>query len=36
VSEASLATEFLGDGSAQAWERYVQALLLANEFAFID
>src|SRR5262249_4965722 len=33
-----LAREFLGDGPATdaSWLRYVQALLLANEFVFVD
>jgi hypothetical protein len=35
--EVVLAQEFLAtDRSPRAWERYVQALLLANEFAFVD
>jgi hypothetical protein len=35
--ELSLAREYLGDNAAPvAWERYAQALLLANEFVFID
>jgi hypothetical protein len=35
AEETALAQEFLGDGTA-AWERYVQALLVANEFVFVD
>ncbi len=36
--EAALAREFLSDprGQAGVWERYAQALLLANEFVFVD
>jgi hypothetical protein len=37
AQEATLAREYLGDGAtAAAWERYVQALLLTNEFVFVD
>ena len=37
VEEVALAREFLGDGGSTVnWERYVQALLLANEFVFVD
>jgi hypothetical protein len=38
AEEVALAREFLaaGSGSAVAWERYGQALLLANEFVFVD
>jgi hypothetical protein len=38
AGELSLAREFIADagGQATAWERYAQALLLANEFAFVD
>jgi hypothetical protein len=36
AEEVGLAREFLRDGQPTAWERYAQALLLANEFAFID
>jgi hypothetical protein len=35
-AELALAREFIGAGSDVAWQRYVQALLLANEFVFID
>jgi hypothetical protein len=35
--EVALAKEFLGSApDATAWERYAQALLLANEFVFVD
>jgi hypothetical protein len=35
--EADLARQYLGTSPAAAtWERYAQALLLANEFVFID
>src|SRR5262249_41844214 len=34
--EAQLGVEFLATGSAEAWERYAQVLLSANEFAFVD
>ncbi len=38
TDEMDLAREYLnhGKGSAGAWEQYAQALLLANEFVFID
>jgi hypothetical protein len=37
VEEVGLAREYqVVDQKAGAWERYVQALLLANEFAFVD
>jgi hypothetical protein len=36
VIEIDLAREFVGSGMEAAWQRYVQALLLANEFAFVD
>lgn len=37
AQEITLAREFLDrDGTAGAWERYAQALLLANEFVFVD
>jgi hypothetical protein len=36
AEEAALAREYLGAGPAPAWERYAQALLLANEFVFVD
>jgi hypothetical protein len=37
AGEVGLAREFLGGpGTAVAWERYAQALLLANEFVFVD
>jgi mono/diheme cytochrome c family protein len=36
-AEIDLARVFLGDRPSQtAWERYAQALLLANEFVFVD
>jgi hypothetical protein len=34
--ELRLAREYLGDGGDVAWERYGQALLMANEFVFVD
>ena len=34
--ELQLGEEFLGGGSADAWEKYAQVLLSANEFAFVD
>src|SRR5262249_33737615 len=34
--ELALAREFLAEGSAPAWRRYAQALLLGNEFVFVD
>jgi hypothetical protein len=38
AEEVSLARDYLGaaNQSAAEWERYVQALLLANEFVFVD
>jgi len=36
VIELDLASEFLVGGSERAWQRYVQALMLANEFVFVD
>ncbi len=37
ADEVELAREFLGDGRApSSWERYAQALLLTNEFVFVD
>jgi hypothetical protein len=36
AAELALANEFIGAGSEVAWQRYVQALMLANEFVFID
>jgi hypothetical protein len=36
AEEVALAKEFLGEGKAPAWERYAQALLVSNEFAFVD
>ena len=36
AEERALAREYLGDGPAAAWERLAQALLLANEFVFVD
>jgi hypothetical protein len=35
-AELTLAREFIGAGSDVAWQRYVQALMLANEFVFVD
>ena len=35
-AESAAARVFVGDGSAAAWERYAQALLMTNEFAFVD
>lgn len=34
--EQQLASDYLGGGDAVSWQRYVQALMLANEFAFVD
>lgn len=34
--ERELAAEFLRDADAAIWQRYVQALMLANEFCFVD
>jgi hypothetical protein len=36
ADEVGLAREFVGKGDAAQWQRYVQALLLANEFVFVD
>jgi hypothetical protein len=36
ADEAALARDYLGDGAPIAWERYAQALLLSNEFLFVD
>jgi cytochrome c553 len=36
VEERALARQFLGASSTTAWERYAQALLLTNEFVFVD
>jgi hypothetical protein len=36
AEETAVARAFLADGSAANWEQYVQALLIANEFVFID
>ncbi len=36
AEEMSLAREYLGAAPAVVWQRYVQALLLANEFVFVD
>jgi hypothetical protein len=38
AEEVRLAREFLGvaPGKADSWERYAQALLLGNEFVFVD
>jgi Protein of unknown function (DUF1553) len=35
-AELTLAREFLGTGESVTWQWYVQALLFANEFVFID
>ena len=34
--EVRLGTAFLARGGADAWEKYAQVLLAANEFAFVD
>jgi hypothetical protein len=34
--ELRLADDYLRDGDGSAWERYAQALLMANEFSFVD
>jgi hypothetical protein len=35
--QLKLAVDFLGDGKSEAlWQQYAQALLMSNEFAFID
>jgi hypothetical protein len=37
AEEVALAGQFLGgEPAAAAWEQYAQALLLANEFVFVD
>ena len=36
AEEGKLAEAFLGAGAGAAWEQYVQALLLTNEFVFLD
>jgi mono/diheme cytochrome c family protein len=36
AEEEALAREFVGKGGATEWRHYVQALLLANEFVFVD
>jgi hypothetical protein len=36
AEELRLAEEFLKRGGAAAWEQYAQALLISNEFVFID
>jgi hypothetical protein len=36
AEELRLAEEYLGAGDDVAWERYAQALLMSNEFAFVD
>jgi plasmid stabilization system protein ParE len=37
TAELTLAREYLAEaGGPAAWERYAQALLMANEFAFVD
>jgi hypothetical protein len=37
AEETALAREYLGDAATPAaWERLAQALLLANEFVFVD
>src|SRR5207244_10865804 len=34
--EVRLGTEFLSAAGSDAWEKYAQVLLAANEFAFVD
>jgi mono/diheme cytochrome c family protein len=34
--EVKLGTDFLAGGGTDAWEKYAQVLLAANEFAFVD
>jgi hypothetical protein len=36
AEERRLAEEYLKEGGDAAWERYAQALLLSNEFVFVD
>lgn len=36
AEDIALARAFLADGKPATWERYVQALLAANEFVFVD
>jgi hypothetical protein len=36
ADERELARAFVGEGSAASWQRYAQALLLGNEFVFVD
>jgi Protein of unknown function (DUF1553)/Protein of unknown function (DUF1549) len=36
AEELRLAEEYLGAGGDVAWDRYAQALLMANEFVFVD
>jgi hypothetical protein len=36
AEELRLAEEYLGKGGDAAWERYAQALLMADEFVFVD
>ncbi len=37
AEEGKLAREFIGDGKMDVnWQRYAQALLLGNEFVFVD
>jgi hypothetical protein len=36
AAERELAKEFLGAGDEASWRRFAQALLLANEFVFVD
>jgi hypothetical protein len=34
--EVTLAQAFISDGGDTGWQRYAQALMLANEFVFVD
>jgi hypothetical protein len=34
--DAGLARGFTADNSPATWDRYAQALMLANEFVFVD
>ncbi len=36
AEEASLAKDFLAGADPSAWSRFVQALMIANEFVFVD
>jgi mono/diheme cytochrome c family protein len=36
ADEVALGLHFLAEAGQQAWEKYAQVLLLANEFAFVD